>query len=393
MMTIIDILIYVSFAFFASHLAKKSENYIEENCIDPTIWDKYLTYFVLFFTIIGGIRWFVGSDFISYATGFAYKPINFESNEKLWAYLIYTFQSLGMHWAFGLALCMFIQIYFITKTLQPYRWLLVFLPFVFFGGRYWMDCTSAIRQMIVACVFLWASRFIVEKKMLYYIAVIVVGSLIHHSALILLPLYLIPNRIDLTNKRWLLLFILIGSIALGQISALSGLSSYIKIIADTTNYNNYGGLMSTRLLNGYNDETLSFGPMMLSYMFLPIFIIWYGPELKKKYANHIHYFDLWFNLAFFYACAYFLLCNMGHLFIRPVMYFSLFQMILGTLLLRHLWTEYKLYGYRIIATISFCCIVATNTCWNICKVSGRPFEYITYKVSFLHKDEQKWFKL
>ncbi len=47
-MFIIDILIYVFFAFFSSSLAKKSENYIGENDLSSDKWDKYLIWFVVF---------------------------------------------------------------------------------------------------------------------------------------------------------------------------------------------------------------------------------------------------------------------------------------------------------------------------------------------------------
>lgn len=393
MMTIIDIFIYVAFAFFASNLAKKSENYISENNLSPTQWDKYLTYFVLFFTVIGGIRWNVGNDSVSYALIFSYKPIDFESNEKLWTWIVYLFQHFGVHWMFGLAFCAFVQIFFITKILQPYRRLLVFVPFVFFGGRYWPDCMNAVRQMIVGCGFLWASKFIYEKKPILYVGAILIGSLIHQSAIILLPFYFIPNKLDITEKRWLLITILLVCVAVGQVAHLAGLSGYVQTIAGATHYDHYGASMGEMLASGYSDEALSFGPMMLSYLLIPMFIIWFGTELKHKYEDRIPYFNLWFNLAFFYACSYFLVCNLGHIFIRPVMYFSLFQMVIAALLLHHLWTEYIKYGIRQIPTYAFCLIIATNTSWDVVKSSGKVFEPTTYKVAFFHSDQRKWFKL
>lgn len=392
-MTIIDILIYVAFAFFASNLAKKSENYISENNLSPTQWDKYLTYFVLFFTVIGGIRWNVGIDCISYAAIFSHLPIDFESNEKLWSYTVYLFQHFGVHWMFGLALCAFIQIFFITKILRPYRWLLIFIPFAFFGGRYWMDCMNAVRQMIVGCGFLWASRFIYDKKPLIYVCAILVSTQIHQSAIILLPFYLIPYNFDVTNKRWILITTLLCCVIIGQGAHLSGLSGYVQAIAGATDYDRYGANMAEMLASGYNEEALSFGPMMLSYLLIPLFIIWFGPELRQKYEDKIPYFNLWFNLAFFYACAYFLVCNLGHIFIRPVMYFSLFQMVIAALLLHYLWTEYIKYGIRQVPTYAFCFIIAINTCWDTYKASGQTLESSTYKISFFHKDQQRWFRL
>lgn len=392
MMTIIDILIYVAFAFFASSLARKSEDYIEENDISSSHWDKYLSYFVLFFTIIGGLRWNVGVDSAIYAALFDNREIDF-SHEKLWAYILFFFQENGIHWTLGLAFCAFIQIFFIIKAIQPYRWLIVFIPFVFFGGTYWLYCMNAVRQMMVACCFLWASRFIYDRKLVYYLITILVCSQIHQSALVLLPLYLIPQKLDLINKKWLMISILLCCVVLGQIAQLGGLASYVQAIAEAADYNSYGEGMAEMLRSGYNDEALSFGPMMLSYLLIPVFIIWYGDELNEKYGKKIPCFCLWYNLAFIYSCVYFLVCNLGHIFIRPTMYLSLFQMVIGALLLRYLWTEYIKFGIRQATTIAFCCIIAVNTTWDIYKSSGKFFESTTYKMSFFHKDQQKWFGL
>lgn len=393
MMAIIDILIYVAFAFLASSIAKKSENYIEETNIEPIHWDKYLTYFVLFFTIIGGIRWNVGSDSITYSAMFSHLPVKFDSSEKLWDYIVYIIQSSGLHWGFGLAFCAFLQILFITKTLQPYRGILIFLSFVFIGGRYWMDCMGAVRQMIVACIFLWASKYIYEKRILYYIGFVSVCSLIHQSAIILLPFALFPSKIDITDKRFTLIIILFGCFILGQISQFSGLASYVQTIAGATDYDLYGKIMSESLQSGYDKEALKFGPRMLSYLLIPLFIIWFGPELRDKYRDKIPLFSLWFNFSFLYSCFYLLVCNLGHIFIRPFMYFSLFQMVMATLVLQYLWTEYKKFGLRQVATITFCLVIAINTCWNVYNASGLPFETSTYKISFFHKDQQRLFNL
>ena len=209
MLTIIDILIYVFFAFFSSSLARKSENYIESNGMSPLKWDRYLVWFVVFFTVIGGIRWNVGVDSLSYAYIFTHGYDDVNEREILWRRISNFIYNNGIHWTIGLAFCAFIQIYFIVKSIQPYRWLLVFIPFVMFGGRYWLDCMNAVRQMMVACAFLWASRFILEKKILPYAVFVAVASMIHGSAMMLLPFFLLPDKIKIYKRKWILLGIVV----------------------------------------------------------------------------------------------------------------------------------------------------------------------------------------
>lgn len=395
MMVIFDILIYVAFAFFASSLARKSDEFIRKNGYSTVLWDKYLWRFILFFTVIGGIRWAVGSDCISYARIFDHEEIGDSNKEILWVTTVKVIRGLGLHWTFGLALYAFIQIFFITVTLKPYRKLLIFLPFVFFGGRYWMDTMGAVRQMTVACGFLWASRFIFERKALYYVAFIIIGSMIHQSALLLAPFYFIPNKLQLEDKRWMLISVLIVCVIIGKTQAFQGLVGYAQMIASATNYDDKVDGITELLTSGQTGESLTFGPMMFTYLLIPIFIIWYGPRLKEEYGGKIPYFSLWYNLAYAYACGYFLVCNISHYFIRPMMYFSLFQMVMATIVLHYLWTRLKEAGANQLACQFFCLVIFTNTAWDVYKAStsGRIIEATTYKVSFFHSDQKQWFGL
>lgn len=393
MNTILDILVYVIFAYIASFLANKSRLYVKEYNIKENSWDQYLIWFVLFFAIIGGIRWNVGSDCLSYAHQFTYKSEYKQEKERLWWAFSDYIRIRRIHWTIGLGICAFIQIFFITKTLQRYRWLLVFVPFVMFGGRYWLDCMGAVRQMIVACGFLWASKFIYEKKPIQYFLFILIASLIHQSALILIPMYFIPSNFNIENKRIILLLILAACILIGQAPSYSSSFQYLEKLMDVTNYDNYNGKIKFILNQDQTDEALNFGPMMLSYVLIPGFIIWFGPTLKKKYAEKIPYFDLWYNFAYFYACGYFLICNLSHLFIRPMLYFSLFQMIMASLLLYDLWNTYKRKHLGLGVLITYCIIIGINTTWDTIKASGKQWEITTYKIYWFHKDQASKYKL
>lgn len=393
MMVIVDIFIYVAFAFIASAIANKSEALVGDSDESAMAWDRYLVCFMLFFAVIGGLRWNVGSDCLSYAYWFKYPQIEAHNKEGLWWFLVDIIQSEGIHWSIGLGICAFAQIFFITKALKPYRWLLVFVPFVFFGGRYWLDCMGAVRQMIVACGFLWASTFIGDRKLFKYVLFVLIASLIHQSAVILLPFYFLPLKVSVVNHRWKLIAILAICFVLGQTPSFAGAIKYVQIITGATNYDGYSEVFSSLLMEGKTDEALAIGPMMLTYLAIPLLIIWYGPELNEEYSKKMPSFNIWYNLAYFYACGYFLVCNISHLFIRPMLYFSLFQMVMAALLLQYLWSNYKAHGVRQLTTYAFCLIVAINTAWDVYKASGKPFECTTYKISFFYPDQKRVFGL
>lgn len=385
-MFIFDILIYVIFALVMYYLAKKSY------AVNPSgnKWDIYIILYILFFTIIAAIRWNVGPDSMSYAIKFSHGiPYANDGREILWTFIVNSIKNSGLHWSYGLGLIAFLQLYFILKSIQHCKYIAIMLPFVLFGGRYWLDMMGAIRQMLVTCLFIWASRYIYEKKIWKYAIFILISSLIHKSSLLLIIFYFIPQKLQIENKRILLSIILIICVIIGQTPSYQGIMNSIVDISKIIGYDYYSDSIAKMLTIGNTDEALSFGPMMLTYLLIPLFIIWFGPILKLRFGKDIPYFSLWYFLAYIYACGYFLVCNISHIFIRPMLFLSLFQMILASLLLYYLISISYTNSRNKIAAIMFSIIIFTNSAWYMYKAQGSDWESATYKVYFTHKEQIK----
>lgn len=388
---IAELAIYLAFAFILSYVARESEKEEEFRCVSGAYgecishsWNRYLSMYVAFFTLIAAVRWNVGSDSLSYSIIFENGLVRDGSSEYIFDWLVNIVYRAGLQGAFGLGIMAFIQMFFITKALQRYKFILAILPFVLFGGRYWQDLTGACRQMIVAGIFLWSLKFVVERKPVWYFTSVIVSYFIHHSALLLLPFYFIPVNWRILNKCWILSVILIACCIIGQTPSFQGMAYYVQSLSNPIGYESYGEVMANMLLNSYTEDKLAFGPMMLSYLLIPLAIIWFGPYLEKQYSELVPEFYLWYNIAFFYSCAYFLLCNISHLFIRPLLYFGLEQMVMATLLLKFLIDRYRLTVKWQIACILICIVVAMNTTWEIYKSIGVHYEITTYKTIFFN---------
>ncbi len=352
-------------------------------------WDAYLISFVAIYVLICAMRWNVGGDAISYARLFSFGEEEAHNSEVLFHALVQTSSGMGVHFTFGFALCAFFQIFPVTAALKEYRYVLIMLPLALFGSRYFLDFNNGVRQMIVASMFVYSSRYIVDKKPWHYAAFILLGSTIHQSCYMLIPFYFIPNRLALANSRGMMLSIFTFCFLAGQTPAFQSFVGYAESLAHLSGYDGYADRVGAMLRQGQTEEALAFGPMMLSYLLTAYVLIWFGPWLKKQYAGRIPYFDLWYNLAFFYAGAYFLICNISHIFIRPVMYFELFQMVMVAMLLYALWSKRS--KYHQVCFLTFLCVLWTNTFWDVKKAYDRPRESTTYKVFFLHMDEVKRF--
>lgn len=379
-MFVFEVLIYGFFAFVMSYLAKNS---LIKNP-DGVELDRYLAFAIVFFAIVSGIRWGVGSDFFSYATqfdtGMAESNLENRSNEFIWVYFVQLFSASGLHYTIGMGFVAFIQILFIYLAFKEYKSILIYIPIVMFGGWFIMSLWGGMRQMIVACVFVYISRWIIERKLLKYIIAIWVLHYVHNSALLLIPLYFIPLKFHLSDKRKFCLIGFLTCFILGQTPIFSDLINIITNFAHLAGYNDYSEQIANKL-SGEDVETRRLGPTMISYFIICLFSIIYSPILKQRF-NSIPYFEIWYNYSFFFSCGFFLFCNVSHIFIRPFMYFMLFLMIIIAMLLQN----YKEIGRK--SSIEYVCLIFfiwLGLFWTVYRLSNSTeFNFITYKFFWNH---------
>ena len=382
-MFVFELLIYVLFAWVMCSLAKKSENnqlLLAENGVYSNGFDRYLWAYMLFFAFVSAIRWRVGVDSISYIAIFQKGIVRPGSTEHIWDWLVRFVHDNGLHFTVGTGLVAFAQIYLLTKSLKDYRYILVWLPILIFGGRYYLDLMNGVRQMVAACGFVYLSRFIIDRKIIPYVVGVFLLSLIHKSATILLPIYLIAfipaSKIAIAHKRTLCLGILTACFIIGQAPAFQGFIEYFTPLAESTGYDGYSYWYSN-ILTGKSVEKLSMGPIMISFLLSSVIVIWYAPVLSEVFSPKIKYFNIWYLFSFIFSCGYFLVCNTSHLFIRPVQFFELFLAIMLSLLLHYLYVSGL---YRKFYIVLF--IICTCTLAGVYKDTGQQNENTTYKTYF-----------
>ena len=375
-MFILELIIYILFAWIMYSFAIESE---ESHASDLQI-DKYLWYYMIFFSIIAAIRWRVGMDSISYINIFRNGEVRDESSEFIWDHLVLFIHDVGLHFTIGTGLVAFFQIFSITYTLKKYRYILVWIPVVLFGGRYFLDLMNGVRQMMVACGFVFLSKYIVERKLSFFVVGVLLLSGIHRSALILLPTYLLAylpyGRFNLADRRVLCLTLLLICFIIGRTPAFQGLIQYITPVMMSTGYAHHADYYADLLSEG-DREVLSLGPIMISFLISSIAVIWFAPALKEEYGDKIECFELWYLLSLLFSCGYFLFCNAGHMMIRPVQYFEFFLVIMLSLLLNYMYENRQKYALCLMLVSIWAC-----TFIGVYKDTGRPIENTTYKTYF-----------
>lgn len=349
-MFIFYILTYITFMLIMRWFAKMSANTGGMAKID-----KYLICYLLFFGLVSGTRWCVGADYWAYRLQFSGSEnisAYYENKEYLWYAFLIIHNKLGLHFSIGLGITAFLQLFFLVKGLKEYKYIIIVLPFVLFANFFYWEMMNGMRQILVSCIMFYASKYIYERNCLKYFTFLFICYFIHHSVVMLVPFYFMPNGFKLAERRNFCLLAFIICVAVGRFPAFQSLASSASQLTSFMGYANYSERVNDYLAEGV-DEMRSLGPMFLSLMAMCFITIWYAPTLYRRYIGEIKLFDLWYNFSFLFACSYFLFSSVDIMFIRPTYYFAFYLLVIASLLLYYLYENRGKYGvlYILIWTI------------------------------------------
>ncbi|WP_195927075.1 EpsG family protein [Turicibacter sanguinis] len=174
--------------------------FIEE--LFPSKNNIYKKIGICFLIIMSGLRYGFGADYFTYEEVFndAAKGI-FPPFEFIFSTLIFLIAKLGLHFNFLLfiiAAFNYTALYkVIEQNLNKYKWLAIFLFLIYFDLYFYS--LSAIRQSIAMSIFLYASVYIRTQNKWRFILCMIIASQIHMTALLLIPIYFIYNKIKEMN--------------------------------------------------------------------------------------------------------------------------------------------------------------------------------------------------
>jgi len=197
----------------------------------------------LFACFFAGFRYEVGVDYNSYIRAYNDILSGFNSGyfEPGNVFLIQFIDKIGgtaQLYLLTIAVATNILIYlFVIKYSKNY---IVSTYFYIFVSLFYFASFNAVRQFLAIAIFLYAIRFIVERKLLSYIITIFIGALFHISIIVLLPLYFFVGK-----KYSLYQYLVYGSIILVSISSL--LTFVIKLF-DKGNYLDFSNTTSSQVM-------------------------------------------------------------------------------------------------------------------------------------------------
>ena len=249
--------------------------------------------------------------------------INLNDNEPAFVFINFIFVFFNFNYFIALSVysTIFWTIsYFSFKNERKYIYLTIFF-FITTGILFFTF--NAVRQSLALCLVFYSVKFIFNKKFLPFSFLILLASLFHFSAILLIPIYFVNRLNQVTRNTWIVAFV---------VSLFFPISLLFKPIYWLIDFfPSYGGyLISSRFTEA---KLISLG--VVYQILLGFLAIFYYPIVATDKK-----IKLYFHLFFIGEIAYHLFY--GSFFIlRFVVYLLFFQPFVYTYIFKHLLLQKK----------------------------------------------------
>lgn len=331
--------IIILFLYISCTIVRLSENKINYELGNTKPSLVFTLFIIIILSIVSGLRWGIG-DTSAYIN--LYEIIsegNYNMSDSAYEVgFIYFFKVLMLISSdpqFMIFITSIIFNTFMILTLRQYSSYFEMEIFLFLTTGIYISSMNGIRQWMVISILFYSTRYIIDGKQYRYFIIVALMSLIHTSAIIMIPVYYVVKKEAWSKSTIILiltsLVILLGFSeivpALFSVLGDSGLGEYSGHLNI-----NQGGASIIRVL-------ILFVPVFLSYI--------YKNDLKKN-VNGADVFINMSLLAFITMC----MAMYNWIFARIGMYFEVYNLILIPYILRYGMKDIKFKNL-----VYYCCIV------------------------------------
>lgn len=297
---------------------------------------------IIVFAFFSGVRYDVGVDHLAYVNEYEhlrifgeYKNIDYDIGYNLVMFLFTRYQ---IHYVFFFLFLSFIQVVFIFWSFREERQILIYVGILLLLSFQYFFLMNGIKQGIAFCIFLYAIKFILERRVFLYVLAILLASTIHTSALLLLPVYLFnpDNEREFMGAKLQLLLVAI-TVYLGSSSIihdfLNGID--IKFITGIDFIDNSIKNTTLRTMQDIEFNRLTWGPTRIIEMLLNIFLILNSKQLIYWGSNRVKLIYVLYFISILLEAMFFKF----HGIMRIILYFSMLRFVIFSYLLYFLLRE------------------------------------------------------
>lgn len=321
----------------------------------PTsFWSPEIWLSILVFAIVAGLRYNVGVDHLMYLQFYEDMAkqgwITRETLESGFLFIMKVFTGLNLHFFFFFAFLAAVQLFFIYYAFRYKKYLLPYIGLFIMLGPFFLTWMNGIRQCIVICIFVYSIEFIQQRKIFLYIGIILLCTLIHQSAYILMPIYFLWKPFNWGNKKYLSICILLLSTIIGATPTWVSFSNQTTSILQLLGYDFYAENIES--LVEEEMRSTAWGPSRIGDFIITILIFWYYPQLKRYFKDdkELQYYFILFLIG---SCLYNLFINTSHVLLRPIMYLTIFKLPLTAYLLVYLKRNHLKTAFYFLSIIAF----------------------------------------
>lgn len=313
--------------------------------IEPNIGNKNKQLFfspnillLLFvFSLISGIRYDVGVDFLSYLDWYNWLKYDTQIvNDELeigFYWVMKLFAKFNAHYAWPFGIFAFIQIFFIYIAFKKEKYIYPFLPFVIITNGAYFTMMNEIRQSIAWAIFIFAIQFNTKDKILQYMLLTFIASCFHQSAFVFIPLFLmlLINK-DIFKSYSLQILLIILAMVLSNLNIWNLILNNIEMAISFLGYEEKYDGISTKLAiweKDYSKGLRYYAPAIIG-----IITVLYSKTIKKYFNKSI--LVKYYNLYFIGLLLFFLFYN-NTLMQRPARYLTILSVVISSYLLYYLW--------------------------------------------------------
>lgn len=311
-------------------------------------------------TLIAGLRFNVGRDYINYQDMFVYQTLS-PFPEFIYWLINYVINQLSLQFYVVTLLMASIITYYIYKGLRirNVNANYILLSILLFISSIWLSSFNITRQCVAVAIFFYASYFIKEKKLFKYLIYILIASGFHISALILLPLYWLFSK-PIGIERYLVYLTLAYGIVISNI----GPKLLNLIVVYFPMYKRY---VSSQQI--FNKNTNIFSIVVLIQVVCSIVILYlYKKNVEDNYIKEANFYLIGniFNI----------LAMSSYLYNRIGIYFVVFQIFF----LPYIVSKIKDTRERLLMGIVI--IIMIGAIYYARTIGAAPEELMTYQSIF-----------
>lgn len=222
---------------------------------------RTFSYFVFFVLLVVSIsRFDIGYDWLNYKDIYLYHPKTYFNDEILFYALVNFSNYIGLSYREFVIVCSSLTMLFFfisfTKIFKDDKFVIVvsyfIVSFVFF------EHFNIIRQGLAISIFSFSLYYVINRDIYKYVFCVLVASLIHTSAIILLPFYFILNK-ELFSNKYIYAAIIVSVMFLIRIDINELLIKVISVFSYFDFINRYisGGNVVSAFADSKSDLGLS----------------------------------------------------------------------------------------------------------------------------------------